>query len=781
MPTVADRQRFRRSTTRELGSRLLRLELRRRAHRPARRRPLPRAGRPPWSPRDVRAEVVARPRARRPAASRSTLRPNAAWRGFRAGQYVERRRRDRRRAPHALLLARLLAQHAPAALELTVTAHPRGSSRSYLASTPRPGMVVGLSPGRGRLRPAGRAARAPVLISGGSGITPVMSMLRTLCDEGHAGEVTFLHYAPRAASARSTRRARARWPRATRRARRAAYTREPGAGDLDGYFSREHLAAVDPDCAERRGLRLRPARADRRRPRASGPTTAWPSACTSRASARRRCAIATGDGRRAASASRAAASSAANDGRTAARAGRGRRPHARVRLPHGHLPHLHLPQGLRAPSATSHRRGSDAEDEDDPALRLRACRRRRRRPLTGAHEHHRHRTPRPTDHDARPQPARHASPPSSSTRSARELDAIRERVLADLGERDADLHPQGDPGPARRSRSPAAALLFARLPPAGLARRHRRALAVEDPRQHGDRPQRHARPVRLDAATRRSRQGVRVGHRLPRRPVAPLAQLHAPHVHQHPRQGPRHRLRHAAHVRGPAVAPVLPRQPGLRHAAGDLLPVRRRAARPRDRADRGRRDDAGRRSAACSTDDLAQGPPPVAQGLRRCSRCSPARRLPLTLAGNATANLARNLWSFTIIFCGHFPDGVARVHRGGDRGRDPRRAGTSASSSARPTSPAASCSTSCRATSATRSSTTCSPTSRRTATPRSRVEVREICERYGLPYNSGPLHKQFGSVVAQDLPPRAPGGGGRRTRRRQARNGSRSGSPSLCS
>ena len=27
------------------------------------------------------------------------------------------------------------------------------------------------------------------------------------------------------------------------------------------------------------------------------------------------------------------------------------------------------------------------------------------------------------------------------------------------------------------------------------------------------------------------------------------------------------------------------------------------------------------------------------------------------------------------------------------------------------------------------------------------VEVREICERYGIPYNTGPLHKQFGSVV----------------------------------
>ena len=25
--------------------------------------------------------------------------------------------------------------------------------------------------------------------------------------------------------------------------------------------------------------------------------------------------------------------------------------------------------------------------------------------------------------------------------------------------------------------------------------------------------------------------------------------------------------------------------------------------------------------------------------------------------------------------------------------------------------------------------------------------MREICERYGIPYNAGPLHRQFGSVV----------------------------------
>jgi stearoyl-CoA 9-desaturase NADPH oxidoreductase len=46
--------------------------------------------------------------------------------------------------------------------------------------------------------PAGRPERL-VLISGGSGITPVISMLRTLQDENFGGEIDFIHYARTAA------------------------------------------------------------------------------------------------------------------------------------------------------------------------------------------------------------------------------------------------------------------------------------------------------------------------------------------------------------------------------------------------------------------------------------------------------------------------------------------------------------------------------------------------------------------------------------------------------
>ena len=53
----------------------------------------------------------------------------------------------------------------------------------------------------------------------------------------------------------------------------------------------------------------------------------------------------------------------------------------------------------------------------------------------------------------------------------------------------------------------------------------------------------------------------------------------------------------------------------------------------------------------------AQDPQAGRQGLRPLP--GPVRpSWPPTLAANATANLARNLWSHSVIMCGHFPEGV---------------------------------------------------------------------------------------------------------------------------
>ncbi|MGH9185092.1 MAG: fatty acid desaturase family protein, partial [Acidimicrobiales bacterium] len=117
-----------------------------------------------------------------------------------------------------------------------------------------------------------------------------------------------------------------------------------------------------------------------------------------------------------------------------------------------------------------------------------------------------------------------------------------------------------------------------------------------------------------------------------------------------------------------------------------------------------------------------------------------------TLTGNAVANLTRNLWSFTIIFCGHFPDGVSVFTQDDTEGESRghwyfrQLLGSANISGGRlfhilsgnlshqiehhlfPDLPAHRYGE---------------------IAPR----VREICERYGLAYNTGGLSKQFGSVV----------------------------------
>jgi NADPH-dependent stearoyl-CoA 9-desaturase len=130
---------------------------------------------------------------------------------------------------------------------------------------------------------------------------------------------------------------------------------------------------------------------------------------------------------------------------------------------------------------------------------------------------------------------------------------------------------------------------------------------------------------------------------------------------------------------------------------------------------------------------------------------------PLTLAGNATANLIRNIWTFNIIFCGHFPAGVESFSI--DETEDETQGGWyyrqllgSANITGSklfhvltgnlshqiehhlfPDIPA-----------------------RRY--PEIAPEVQALCDKYGLDYNTGSLRQQLGSVAAKivklALPPR---------------------------
>jgi ferredoxin-NADP reductase len=149
--------------------------------------------RPDLTVRDARAEVTA-VRRQTPRSATVLLKPNPAWGGFRAGQFVrvgveiDGVRRTRTYSPAC-------SEHAGGQLELTVTVHPEGLVSSHLQSELRHGAILHLGEASGSfVLPKPRPERL-ILISGGSGITPVLSMLRTLCDEGHRGEVVFIHYA----------------------------------------------------------------------------------------------------------------------------------------------------------------------------------------------------------------------------------------------------------------------------------------------------------------------------------------------------------------------------------------------------------------------------------------------------------------------------------------------------------------------------------------------------------------------------------------------------------
>jgi ferredoxin-NADP reductase len=142
---------------------------------------------------DPQAEIV---QARREAIDSVTLtlRPGKRWGGFRAGQFI-RLTVEIAGVRETRCYSPACSEHVDGELELTVKAHPAGKISRYLNEHARPGMLMGCSEAEGEFVLERRRPERLLLISGGSGITPVMSLLRTLRDEGHSSKVTFLHYA----------------------------------------------------------------------------------------------------------------------------------------------------------------------------------------------------------------------------------------------------------------------------------------------------------------------------------------------------------------------------------------------------------------------------------------------------------------------------------------------------------------------------------------------------------------------------------------------------------
>jgi fatty acid desaturase len=128
-----------------------------------------------------------------------------------------------------------------------------------------------------------------------------------------------------------------------------------------------------------------------------------------------------------------------------------------------------------------------------------------------------------------------------------------------------------------------------------------------------------------------------------------------------------------------------------------------------------------------------------------------------TLTANALANVIRNVWSYAIIFCGHFPDQTytftaEEVERETSGGWYVRQLIGAANIDGGPLFHVISGNLGYQV------EHHLFPDMPSTRYGEIAPQVREICERYGLPYNTGPFHRQLGMVQRTILRLALPGG-----------------------
>jgi ferredoxin-NADP reductase len=152
---------------------------------------------PLWSTRKLEARVEA-VHDETPHARTLTLRPSRAWRTFRAGQHVRIGAAvDGRRVTRTYSIASSPLR-GDGCITITVKENERGRLSPFLVRRVRRGDFLSLGTPEGNFVLPEAAPVHPLFVTAGSGITPVMSMLRTYALGGGMPDVAHLHYAPRA-------------------------------------------------------------------------------------------------------------------------------------------------------------------------------------------------------------------------------------------------------------------------------------------------------------------------------------------------------------------------------------------------------------------------------------------------------------------------------------------------------------------------------------------------------------------------------------------------------
>jgi stearoyl-CoA 9-desaturase NADPH oxidoreductase len=149
---------------------------------------------PLWSTRELRGRIE-RIRHETPNAATVVIRPGWAWEGHRAGQYV-RIGLDIDGVRHWRAYSLTSEPDQPGGcISITPKVVESGVVSPYLVRAAKPGTLVHLGGVEGEFVLPDPPPSRLLFITAGSGITPVMSMLRSLDRRGDAGDVVHLHSA----------------------------------------------------------------------------------------------------------------------------------------------------------------------------------------------------------------------------------------------------------------------------------------------------------------------------------------------------------------------------------------------------------------------------------------------------------------------------------------------------------------------------------------------------------------------------------------------------------
>jgi ferredoxin-NADP reductase len=210
---------------------------------------------PLWSRRQLwgRLEAV---RPETTDAATLTIRPGRGWQGHRAGQHVGTAVQVAgvwRQRPYSVSSA---PGRADGCFEITVKAVAGGRVSGHLVFGVAPGSVVRLDSPTGEFVLPRKVPERILFLTAGSGITPVMSMLRDLELRDEMPDVVLLHSARSRADVIFGAELRQLAGRSARLRLHERYTRSGGSADVPAGGDRERprlaeLLAACPDWAER--------------------------------------------------------------------------------------------------------------------------------------------------------------------------------------------------------------------------------------------------------------------------------------------------------------------------------------------------------------------------------------------------------------------------------------------------------------------------------------------------------------------------------------------------